>query len=34
VGDYRVVYRLAGQDIIILAIRHRKRVYEEIEDRL
>jgi mRNA interferase RelE/StbE len=29
VGDYRVVYRVAGDEVRILAIRHRKSLYEE-----
>ena len=34
VGDYRVVYKVAGDDILILAIRHRKTVYEDILRRI
>lgn len=33
VGDYRVVYRIAGGEVRILAIRHRKRIYEEAARR-
>ena len=28
IGDYRAVFRIAGDEIIILAILHRSRVYE------
>ncbi|MFQ5840581.1 MAG: type II toxin-antitoxin system RelE/ParE family toxin [Candidatus Methylomirabilales bacterium] len=28
VGDYRVVYKIVRQEVWILAILHRKRVYE------
>jgi len=28
VGDYRVVFKPAGNEILILAIHHRKNVYE------
>lgn len=28
VGDYRVIYRMEGYDVWILAIGHRKEVYE------
>lgn len=34
IGDYRVVYRIAGEAVVILAIRHRKQVYEDIEGRI
>jgi len=27
IGDYRVVYALSGQDVIVLRIRHRGKVY-------
>jgi len=27
VGDYRIVYTLAGQDVLVLRIRHRSKVY-------
>ena len=27
VGDYRVVYALAGEDVLVLRIRHRSRAY-------
>lgn len=28
VGNYRVVYRIAGKRVIIVAIKHRKEVYD------
>ncbi len=33
VGDYRVVYRIASREVWILAILHRKEVYESIGSR-
>ena len=29
VGDYRVIYALVGQDVVVLRIRHRSKVYEK-----
>lgn len=34
VGDYRVIYRIQGQEIIVLKIGHRKEVYGSIFSRL
>lgn len=34
VGDYRIIYRLTGQKIIILKIGHRREVYEKVEKRI
>ena len=34
VGDYRVIYRVAGREIIILKIGHRKEVYLKVFSRL
>ena len=34
VGDYRVIYRISGREIIILKIGHRKEVYTKIFPRL
>lgn len=28
VGDYRVVYALVGQDVLVLRIRHRGKAYD------
>ena len=33
VGDYRVVFKITGYDILILAIMHRKKVYSQIKKR-
>ena len=33
VGDYRVVFRIAGSKVLILAILHRSVVYREMEKR-
>ena len=34
VGDYRVVYKMDEHEVWILAIRHRKTVYEDILRRV
>jgi mRNA interferase RelE/StbE len=34
VGDYRVVFKIAGEEVWIFGIIHRKRVYDEINKRL
>jgi len=34
VGDWRVVYAIRGDDVIVFAIKHRSRIYDEIGDRL
>jgi mRNA interferase RelE/StbE len=33
VGDYRVVFKLEGNRIIILAIMHRREIYKKVIDR-
>ena len=33
VGDYRVVFRITGTKILILAILHRSMIYQEMEKR-
>jgi mRNA interferase RelE/StbE len=33
VGDYRVIYRLDGEEIKILIIGHRKDIYDRIKKR-
>ena len=33
VGDYRVIYRVVGDEVRIVAIRHRKNVYKEAPAR-
>jgi mRNA interferase RelE/StbE len=34
VGDYRIIYRVEGKEIIILKIGHRKEVYTKVFSRL
>ena len=34
IGDYRVVFKIVGDEVWILGIIHRKKVYEAIEKRL
>jgi mRNA interferase RelE/StbE len=34
VGDYRIVFKIAGKDIRILAIIDRKSVYQQSEKRI
>ncbi len=34
VGDYRIVYKIVENEVWILGIIHRKKVYEEIERRI
>ena len=33
VGDYRIVFRIVGDEILILGICHRKRIYSLMERR-
>lgn len=33
VGDVRVVFRVTGEDVLVLAIRHRRDVYAKVERR-
>ena len=33
VGDYRVVFKIADEEVWILSIIHRNKVYEEIKKR-
>jgi mRNA interferase RelE/StbE len=33
VGDYRVVFRINGEEILILGICHRKKIYQLMEKR-
>ena len=32
VGDYRIVFKVEKKTVVILGIRHRKDVYEEVEE--
>jgi len=34
VGDYRVVFKIVGEEVWVLGIIHRKKVYEEIKKRV
>ena len=34
VGDYRVVFKIVEEEVLILGIIHRKKVYEAIKKRL
>lgn len=34
VGDYRVVFKIVGEEVLILGIIHRKKVYDAIEKRV
>ncbi|MBI5344466.1 MAG: type II toxin-antitoxin system RelE/ParE family toxin [Deltaproteobacteria bacterium] len=33
VGDYRVVYKISGNEVLVLGIIHRRDVYEKIGKR-
>ena len=33
VGDYRVVFKITGPEILILGIMHRKNVYSQVKKR-
>lgn len=30
-GDYRIVYEIGGEDVTIIAVRHRKDVYRDLK---
>jgi len=34
VGDWRVVYAICGSEVIVFAIKHRSRVYNDVGERL
>ncbi len=34
VGDYRVVFKIEGEVVYILGIRHRKNIYEDVTGRI
>jgi mRNA interferase RelE/StbE len=34
VGDYRVVFKIDGEVVYVLGIRHRKNIYEDVPGRL
>jgi mRNA interferase RelE/StbE len=33
VGDFRVVFKIIGDEILILAIMHRKNIYSQVKKR-
>jgi mRNA interferase RelE/StbE len=30
IGDYRVIFDLEGNDVIVLRVRHRKEIYRKL----
>ncbi len=34
VGDYRVVFKVEGEVVFVLGIRHRKNIYEDVTGRI
>ena len=34
IGDYRVVFKIVGDEVRILGIRHRKQVYQDVVRRI
>jgi mRNA interferase RelE/StbE len=34
IGDWRVVYAIRDHEVIVFAIKHRSRIYDEVNDRL
>lgn len=34
VGDYRVVFKIDGEVVYVLGIRHRKNIYEDVPGRI
>ena len=33
VGDFRVIFKITGDEILILAVMHRKKVYSQVKKR-
>jgi mRNA interferase RelE/StbE len=34
VGDYRIVFKVQGEVVYVLGIRHRKKIFEEVPGRI
>ncbi len=34
VGDFRIVFKVQGEVVYVLGIRHRKKIYEEVPGRI
>lgn len=34
VGDYRIVFKVQGEVVYVLGIRHRKKIYEEVPGQI
>ena len=34
VGDYRVVFKIGGEIVYVLGVRHRKNIYEDVTGRI
>ena len=34
VGDWRVVYAIRNNEVVVFAIKHRSRIYEEVHGRV
>ncbi len=34
VGDWRVVYAIRNNEVVVFAIKHRNRIYEEVHGRV
>jgi len=34
VGDYRVVFKIEGEIVYVLGVRHRKNIYEDVTGRI
>lgn len=33
-GDYRVVFKIDGETVYVLGVRHRKNIYEDVTGRI
>jgi mRNA interferase RelE/StbE len=34
VGDYRVIFKIEGEIVYVLGVRHRKNIYEDVTGRI